>query len=145
MEETNEVSKCEEFLNGIVHPNEQILAREIMEGKKLGEFSLSFDQAQIDTMTNSLKQVGCDIGVAEEMQEDADPEDAELNTPVAPVAPVAQDTTVAPEPPVAPVAPVAQDTTVAPEPPVAPVAPETTDTVVQDSTVASEASVVTPE
>lgn len=58
-QEATKATKCEEFLNGIVHPNEQILAREIMEGKKVGEFSLSFDQAQIDTMTSSLENVGC--------------------------------------------------------------------------------------
>ncbi|HEC32794.1 MAG TPA: hypothetical protein ENI63_00860 [Candidatus Kaiserbacteria bacterium] len=108
MEETNEVSKCEEFLNGIVHPNEQILAREIMEGKKLGEFSLSFDQAQIDTMTASLENVGCEFvkdgnDAVEETETPEVPETSE--TPVAPETPVdavAQDTTVTPEAPVVP-------------------------------------------
>lgn len=65
-ETATEMTSCEKFLEGIVHPNERILAREIMEGKrKEGEFSLSFDQAQIDTMVASLAHVECEFDVSD--------------------------------------------------------------------------------
>lgn len=52
-------NECLKFTEGIAHPNEKVLAKEILEGKKVGEFSLSFDQAQVDAMTERLKGGGC--------------------------------------------------------------------------------------
>ncbi len=70
-------NECLKFTEGIAHPNEKVLAKEILEGKKVGEFSLSFDQAQVDAMTERLKGGGCfpdpvdDAPVEEAPAEDA--------------------------------------------------------------------------
>ncbi len=77
-------NECITFAEGIAHPNEKILAREILEGKKVGEFSLDFDQAQADAMTERLKGGGCfpdpvDAPVEEEtsVEEETPDEDTE--------------------------------------------------------------------
>lgn len=52
-------NQCREFVDGIQHPNERVLAKEILEGKTVGEFSLAFDQSQVDAMTDRLRGAGC--------------------------------------------------------------------------------------
>lgn len=59
--------QCLEFVDGIQHPNEKVLAQEILAGKKVGEFSLGFDQSQVDAMTDRLKGAGC-FAPAEDVQ-----------------------------------------------------------------------------
>ncbi len=72
MKEQEDMSECDKFLNNIAHPNEQILAREIIEGKKLDatdpedRFSLAFDKEQIASMTLSLENIGCIVSKKEE-------------------------------------------------------------------------------
>ncbi len=75
MSQSNE---CTTFAEGIAHPNEKILAKEILEGKVMGEFSLGFDQVQVDAMTEKLKGAGCfqveEEAPAEEVEETEDSE-----------------------------------------------------------------------
>ena len=55
----NKSKACEVFVDGIAHPKEKVLAEEILQGKKVGEFSLDFDQIQVDAMTSRLEGAGC--------------------------------------------------------------------------------------
>lgn len=60
---------CMAFAEGIQHPNEKTLAMELLEGKsKEGDFSLGFDQSQIDSMRARLIGAGCDT-LSEEVEE----------------------------------------------------------------------------
>ena len=55
----NKSKAREVFVDGIAHPKEKVLAEEILQGKKVGEFSLDFDQIQVDAMTSRLEGAGC--------------------------------------------------------------------------------------
>ncbi len=81
----NKSKVCLAFVDGIAHPNEKVLAEEILQGKKVGEFSLDFDQGQMDAMTERLKGAGCfdpvepEEPAGEEPKEDDEPNDEDEN------------------------------------------------------------------
>ena len=50
---------CTAFADEIQHPNERVLAQEILAGARVaGDFSLGFDHSQVVSMTNRLISAG---------------------------------------------------------------------------------------